>query len=177
MKEAVLSNLVHLYSRFNTLSALLSRTREENDRGRGPSIDRRRRRLPTQCSLQHRQNGHRHPDGLHRRHLASRTSHEGVIVPAISKNHSVSHSLVLFVLVLQWIRLPSSTDWPPRSFRPYPSMVTIDVTSNMGSRTATGFTAGEPAALDKFVQKCTNTLVFSMNYRILQMDYLYNPDS
>lgn len=31
--------------------------------------------------------------------------------------------------------------------------------------------------LDKFVQKCTNTLVFSMNYRILQMNYLYNPDS
>ena len=30
--------------------------------------------------------------------------------------------------------------------------------------------------LDKFVQKCTNTLVFSVNYRILQMDYLYNPD-
>jgi len=45
----------------------------------------------------HRQNGHRHPDGLHRRHLASRTSHEGVIVPAISKNHSVSLSLVSFV--------------------------------------------------------------------------------
>jgi len=44
-----------------------------------------------------RRERHRHPDGLHRRHLASRTSLEGVIVPAISKNHSVSLSLVSFV--------------------------------------------------------------------------------